>query len=142
VLAGAVGLHDIGGYLAGGMTSWREDKLDVDRVERATVEELHERWKQDADGLQILDVREEGEWDAGHIPGSIHCPYHDIHALPEGVDPSRPVAAICGSGQRSAVAASLLKRYGADDVIHVVDAGVPHWQREGWPVEAAAPPGE
>jgi hydroxyacylglutathione hydrolase len=135
VLAGAVGLRDIAGYLAGGMTSWREDKLDVGRVERATVAELHERWEQARDGLQILDVREQGEWDAGHIPGSVHCPYHDIHALPEGIEDGRPVAAICGSGQRSAVAASLLKRYGAENVIHVVDGGVPHWSRAGWPVE-------
>jgi hydroxyacylglutathione hydrolase len=42
---------------------------------------------------------------------------------------------ICGSGQRSAVGASLLKRFGARDVIHVVDGGVPRWEREGWPVE-------
>ena len=36
-LAGAVGLRNIGGFLAGGMTSWREDRLDVDGVERLTV---------------------------------------------------------------------------------------------------------
>jgi rhodanese-related sulfurtransferase len=75
------------------------------------------------------------EWDAGHISGSLHVPYHDIRALPEGLDPERSVAVICGSGQRSAVGASLLKRFGVRDVIHVVDGGVPRWQREGWPVE-------
>jgi hydroxyacylglutathione hydrolase len=127
VLAGAVGLRDVAGYLAGGMTSWREEKLRVDRVERATVEELHERVTRDGEGVQILDVREQGEWERGHIAGSIHCPYHDIHSLPDGLDPTRPIAAICGSGQRSAVAASLLKRHGAEHVIHVVDGGVPHW---------------
>jgi hydroxyacylglutathione hydrolase len=142
VLAGAVGLRDIGGYLAGGMTSWREDKLPVERVERMTVPELHERWEADRNDPQILDVREQSEWDAAHISGSVHVPYHDIHALPEGIDPGGPVAAICGSGQRSAVAASLLKRYGARDVIHVVDGGVPLWEREGWPVDRSqASPG-
>jgi rhodanese-related sulfurtransferase len=45
------------------------------------------------------------------------------------------VAAICASGQRAAVAASLLARHGARDVVHVVDGGVPAWQREGWPLE-------
>ena len=130
VLAGAVGLREIAGYLAGGMTSWREDRLDVDRVERATVEELHERWQADGDALQILDVRERPEWDAGHIEGSIHVPYHDIHGLPAELDPERPIAAICGSGQRSAVAASLLKRFGARDVIHVTGGGVPRWLRD------------
>jgi len=45
------------------------------------------------------------------------------------------VAVLCGSGQRAAVGASLLQRFGALDVIHVVDGGVPRWEREGWPVE-------
>ena len=75
----------------------------------------------------------------GHIPGSIHEPYHDISALPEGIDPERPVAVICGSGQRAAVGASLLQRYGAREVIHVVDGGVPLWKRNGWPIEHARP---
>lgn len=136
LLAGAVGLRDIAGYLAGGMTSWREDKLDVDRIQRMTVPELHDRWMPDLDaGIQVLDVREQPEWDHGHIPGSVHEPYHDIDDLPSGLDPGRPIAAICGSGQRSAVAASLLKRFGAEQVIHVVDGGVPLWEREGWPIQ-------
>jgi rhodanese-related sulfurtransferase len=46
------------------------------------------------------------------------------------------VAVICGSGQRAAVAASLLQRHGAARAIHVVDGGVPQWRRAGWPVEA------
>jgi glyoxylase-like metal-dependent hydrolase (beta-lactamase superfamily II)/rhodanese-related sulfurtransferase len=135
VLASAVGLRNIAGYLAGGMTAWREEKEPVGRVERLTVEELHERWEADRDAIQVLDVRELDEWDRGHIPGSLHMPYHDIHLLPDGIDSDRPVAAICGSGQRSAVAASLIQRFGASGVIHVVDGGVPRWEREGWPIE-------
>ncbi|MET0685774.1 MAG: MBL fold metallo-hydrolase [Solirubrobacteraceae bacterium] len=131
VLAGAVGLRSIAGYLDGGMTSWREERLPVERVERMTVPELHER----RDEVQVLDVRDRDEWEEGHIPGSVHVPYHDLHAVPDGIDPERPIAAICGSGQRSAVAASLLQRLGARDVIHVVDGGVPRWRREGWPIE-------
>ncbi|WP_217914983.1 MBL fold metallo-hydrolase [Miltoncostaea marina] len=134
-LAGAVGLRNVAGYLAGGMTSWREETLDVERTERMTVPELHERWERDRDGLQILDVRERSEWDDGHIPGSVHRPYHDIRGVPEGIDPAGPVAVVCGSGQRSAVAASLLQALGAGRVIHVVDGGVPLWEREGWPTE-------
>jgi hydroxyacylglutathione hydrolase len=72
-------------------------------------------------------VREESEWDEGHIDGSLHTPYHDIHSLPDDVDAERPVAAICESGQRSATAASLLQRHGARQVLHVVDGGVGDW---------------
>jgi rhodanese-related sulfurtransferase len=133
-LAAAVGLRDIAGYLAGGMTSWREERRPVASVRRMTVPELHESWE-DGDRPQVLDVRERTEWDAGHIPGSVFEPYHDIDGVPDGIDPERPVAVVCASGQRSAVAASLLKRHGATDVIHVVDGGVPLWERSGWPVE-------
>jgi glyoxylase-like metal-dependent hydrolase (beta-lactamase superfamily II)/rhodanese-related sulfurtransferase len=137
VLAAAVGLRTLAGYLAGGMTSWREDGLDVERVRRMTVGELHERWAGADEPPQILDVRERSEWEAGRIPGSVHEPYHDIDGIPTGIDPSRPVAVICASGQRAAVGASLLQRHGASDVIHVVQGGVPHWERQGWPLDAA-----
>jgi glyoxylase-like metal-dependent hydrolase (beta-lactamase superfamily II)/rhodanese-related sulfurtransferase len=130
-LAVAVGVRNLGGYLAGGMTSWRMEKRDVESIERIEVPELHER-----DGsLQVLDVREETEWKDGHIPDSVHVPYHDIHSLPEGIDPEKPVAVICASGQRSAVAASLLKAHGAREVIHVVNGGVGTWERLGLPIE-------
>ena len=130
-LATAVGIRRLGGYLAGGMTSWRAERREVASVARWTVEELAER----RDGVQILDVRERSEWRDGHIPGSLHLPYHDIRALPEGLDPGRPAAVICASGQRSATAASLLSAHGAREVIHVVDGGVPLWGRLGGELE-------
>jgi rhodanese-related sulfurtransferase len=136
-LAAAVGITTVAGYLAGGMTSWREEQRAVDRITRMTVPELHDRLQRDGSEPQLVDVRERSEWEAGHIPGTTHRPYHDIDAIPDGLDPRRSVAAICASGQRAAVAASLLQHHGARDVIHVVDGGVPTWARHGWPVEAA-----
>jgi len=134
-LAGAVGLTEVAGYLAGGMTSWREEKQPVERVARLSIGELHDRWGDGSNGMQLLDVRERSEWDDGHIPGSIHTAYHDINGLPGELDAEQPVAVICASGQRAAIAASLLQRLGAREVIHVVDGGVPRWEREGWPIE-------
>jgi hydroxyacylglutathione hydrolase len=130
-LAAAIGFRKISGYLAGGMTSWREEKRPTASIERIDPGTLHERIA----GLQLLDVREEGEWDDFHIPGSLHLPYHDIDELPEDLDPGEPVAVICSSGQRSAVAASLLRRFGAEHVVHVADGGVGTWRDAGWPVE-------
>jgi hydroxyacylglutathione hydrolase len=134
-LATAVGIRKLGGYLHGGMTAWRAEGREVERVERMDVPGLAER-RDGEPGLQILDVREDSEWRDGHIPGSLHVPYHDIHGIPEDLDASRPVAVICSSGERSVVAASLLKAYGRDDVIHVVNGGVPQWGRLGHPLEA------
>jgi glyoxylase-like metal-dependent hydrolase (beta-lactamase superfamily II)/rhodanese-related sulfurtransferase len=132
-LAASIGVTRIAGYLAGGMTSWREEKRPTAMVRRLDVPGLHAI----ADDVQVLDVREQTEWDAGHIPGSVHTPYHDLTEVPAGLDPARPIAAICSSGQRSAVAASLLLRAGACDVIHVADSGVGTWAQQGWPIEPA-----
>jgi rhodanese-related sulfurtransferase len=126
-LAVTVGIHAVAGYLEGGMRTWREQSLPTKALERIDVATLLQR----RDELQVLDVREHHEWDAGHIPGSVHTPYHDVTGIPDGIDPARPVAVICASGQRSAVAASLLSAHGAQHVVHVADGGVGTWQRQG-----------
>ena len=133
-LAAAIGLQNIAGFLSGGMTSWRIEEKEVESIERIDVDGLHAR----RDEVQILDVREQSEWDEVHIPGSIHLPYHDIHEVPGELDADRPVAVICASGRRSVVAASLLQRYGRKDVIHVVEGGVGTWARKGYDAERAA----
>jgi len=96
--------------------------------------DLHAR----AGELQILDVRERSEWDTERIPGSMHTRYHDIDAIAEWIDPGRPVAVVCASGQRAAFAASLLARHGAKHVVHVTSGGVGQWKRAGHPVERSA----
>lgn len=131
-LAQAVGLRNLGGFLHGGMTSWREEDRPAERTGRLTLEELRERWE---DGAQILDVREPEEYEGGHIPGSLSIPWHDIDSVPEQVDPSRPVATVCGTGRRAEIAASLLQRFGAEDVAHVPKSGVTEWRERGWPTE-------
>jgi rhodanese-related sulfurtransferase/glyoxylase-like metal-dependent hydrolase (beta-lactamase superfamily II) len=132
-LAASVGITNIAGYLAGGMTSWREEKREAGSIERIDVPALHER----IDEVQVLDVRERSEWDAGHLPDSVHVPYHDIDGVPDGIDPERPVAIICSSGQRSAVAASLLLRHGVKHPIRVMNGGVGTWREHRWPIEDA-----
>jgi len=123
-LAVAVGIRRLAGFLHGGMTSWRQEKRPVARIERLPVDRLP------GYDAQVLDVREQSEWDAGHLEGSVHMPWHDIAGLPEGLDPARPIAVVCGTGQRAAVAASLVARTEAKRVIHVVDGGVPKLLRQ------------
>jgi glyoxylase-like metal-dependent hydrolase (beta-lactamase superfamily II)/rhodanese-related sulfurtransferase len=134
-LAEAVGIRRFAGYLHGGMTAWREEGRAVERIERIDVPGLRELSERDP-GMQILDVRDRGEWDRRHIPGSVHTPYYEISAVPDGVDAERPIAVICSSGQRGAVGASLLRRHGARRVLHVVGGGVGTWAAGGWPIEA------
>ena len=123
-----------GGYLAGGMTSWREDRRPVDRIERVPLDELHERWQADRDRVQVLDVRERDEWDAGHIPGSAFTPYHDVVlGSPTISTPTGVIAVVCASGQRAAVGGEPAPAPRGDGRWwHVVDGGVPRWERQGW----------
>jgi hydroxyacylglutathione hydrolase len=125
-LALAVGVRNIAGLLAGGMTNWRQERQPVAETERLSVADFSERLTGDPK-LQVLDVRERSEWDAGHIPGSSFTPWHDIVDVPHGLDPARPIAVICAAGVRAATAASLLQLFGAEHVLHVVDGGVPAW---------------
>ena len=137
-LSTAVGIRNIAGFLHGGMTSWREEHREVARIRRLAALQLPARLDADPT-LQVLDVRERSEWDAGHLPGSVHVPYHDVDRVPEGLDPARPIAVVCGSGQRAAVAASLVARFGASDVLHVTPGGVPAILRAGHAAEQSEP---
>jgi hydroxyacylglutathione hydrolase len=133
-LATAVGIDQVVGYLAGGMTSWREEGRDAEAIERVDASELLARSRANP-SLQIVDVRERTEWDAGHITGSLFAPYHELHELPSDLDPGAPAAALCSSGQRAGTAASLLQRHGVEHVLHVVGGGVDVWERAGGAVE-------
>jgi hydroxyacylglutathione hydrolase len=122
-LATAVGVGTLRGYLRGGMTTWDQEHRPVERLERITIEELRDRIESDPD-LQVVDVRERDEWERVHLPKSTLATWHDIRGLPDGLDAQRPIAVACASGQRAATAASLVRRAGAERVIHVVGGGI------------------
>jgi glyoxylase-like metal-dependent hydrolase (beta-lactamase superfamily II)/rhodanese-related sulfurtransferase len=130
-LAAAAGVESATAYMAGGMSSWLAAGHCTESIARITVPELRERHEH----LQVLDVRTQAEWEEGFIPGSVHTPYHAIAGVPAGIEPAAPVAVVCGSGQRSATAASVLRRHGVRNVLHVADGGIPAWRRHGWPLE-------
>jgi glyoxylase-like metal-dependent hydrolase (beta-lactamase superfamily II)/rhodanese-related sulfurtransferase len=73
-------------------------------------------------GEQVLDVRSPVEWDGGHLEGSTHVYVPEmVGAIPESVDPEKPVWLMCGSGYRAAIAGGLLRRHGL--AIRVFAAG-------------------
>jgi len=122
-LALSVGVRNVAGLLAGGMTNWRQEGNGVAHTERLAAADLPARMELEP-GLQLLDVRERDEWEAGHVPGSVWTAWHDIDSIPNGLDPERPVAVACAAGKRSATAASLLKLHAVREVIHVTDGGI------------------
>jgi glyoxylase-like metal-dependent hydrolase (beta-lactamase superfamily II)/rhodanese-related sulfurtransferase len=134
-LALSVGVRNIAGLLAGGMTNWRQERHPVIETERLAADDLVGRLAEEPD-LQLLDVREQREWNAGHVPGSVFTPWHDIVEIPQGLDPTQTIAVICAAGVRAATAASLLTHYGAAHVVHVIDGGVPRLAQLGVRLEA------
>ena len=136
-LLGAVGLA-AAATLAGGFPAWRAASLPVESLGQVDVPGLAELLEGHGE-LQLLDVRGDDEWAESRIPGSTHMPYHDlIDAMPD-LDRALPVAAICNSGKRSAMAVGLLQRGGFPDVIHVTHGGVKTWGELGLPLETGEP---
>jgi len=127
----AVGFRNLRGYLAGGLNAWRAAKLGVETTPAIDVPTLAELLKNE--DVVLLDVREDEEWRAGHVKDSIHAPYRTLReGVPEEVKGTdKPIAVACSGGIRSALAASLLKRAGIEDVEHVADGGVPMLTKEG-----------
>jgi len=129
----AVGFRSLRGVLSGGVEAWRQAGLDTESTQAIDVHELAERLRRG--DVALLDVREDDEWEEGHVEGSVHVPYHDLRdGLPGAMANGKQLAVACSVGNRSSIAASLLKRAGVEDVIHVADGGVADLEEEGIPL--------
>jgi rhodanese-related sulfurtransferase len=80
--------------------------------------------------VQLVDVREPNEWDAGHMPGAVLIPLGDLAVRARELDPARPVVVVCRSGNRSATATAFLLQSGFRDVKNLV-GGMIAWARAG-----------
>jgi hydroxyacylglutathione hydrolase len=126
----AVGFRRILGYLAGGVAAWQEAGLETGSTPAIDVRELAERLR--SDDVALVDVREDDEWQEGHVAGSIHVPYHDLRdGAPTALRNGRELTIACSVGNRSSIAASLLKRAGVDNIVHVADGGIADLEGEG-----------
>ena len=126
-----IGLDNIRAVLAGGFGAWRSSARGLKRSGAVWADELRE-----SPELQILDVREEGEFAAGHIGGARHCYVGHLEARLDrlDLDPHKPVVVTCSVGHRAGLAASILLRRGFPDVRNLL-GGMKRWQALGRPVE-------
>ena len=124
-----VGMERVAGYLEGGMTAWFREGLPVEQVPQVTVQDLH----REIDHLQVVDVRQPGEFEQGHIAQALSKPLPKLSVSLEGLDRETPLAVHCKSGYRSAIAASLLQRAGFAQVMNVI-GGIDAWTACALPV--------
>ena len=106
-----------------------------ERVREISISDYRGREESD-DGLILIDVREDHEWDKGHIPGAMHMGRGILERDIERTfaDKNTPLVLYCGGGYRSALAADNLQQMGYTNVLSLA-GGIRGWVREGHPVE-------
>ena len=84
-------------------------------------------------GAQLVDVRADHEWEAGHLPGAVHIALPELPTRVEEIDKDRPVILYCRGGNRSSMATTALAEAGYDAV--KLSEGAVGWEEEGLPFE-------
>jgi hydroxyacylglutathione hydrolase len=111
-----IGYESLAGQLEGGMTAWQADGGPVERTALVTAGDM--------DGRAVMDVRQDAEYVAGHVPGAAHI---ELGELPgRAQDAPRRAVVMCGHGERAMTAASLLQRAGQHGLA-VLAGGASDW---------------
>lgn len=101
----------------------------ADTVDAQTVASVKDR-----EDVIVLDVREQWEYDEGHIPGVVLIPMGDVPNRLAEIPTDKEVIVTCRSGNRSAQITDFLRQQGFDNV-HNMDGGILAWEAAGYDVE-------
>ena len=124
------------------MTNWRQERQPAGRIERIGVDELLALAARRAASCRLSTCASARSGTQGTCGARCSWRGTTSRSCPQSLDPTRPDRQSSAlRGVRAATAASLLKRVGAEQVIHVVDGGVPALARLGLELESAAPAG-
>jgi hydroxyacylglutathione hydrolase len=130
-----IGLDRVAGYFDAAALA---DVGPLEKLPQMKTAELAELLGDGApSAVTVVDVRERGEWEAGHIGGAVNVPLGHLTDRIAELERDRPLVLHCQSGGRSSVAASVLRAHGFSNVINLTD-GFTGWQRRGLPVERPA----
>lgn len=109
-----IGHENIVGELDGGIDGWRSAARSITGIPLVAPSEIVST---------VIDVRQRGEYETGHVPGAIHV---ELGSLARTPVPDGPVTVMCGHGERAMTAASILTGRGHRDV-SVLDGGPDAW---------------
>src|SRR5512142_2318428 len=101
------------------------------RIKEATPQQVADLLR--VEDVQLADVREKDEWNAGHIPGAVHVPKSFLEQWAEDRIPDKTKTTVlyCAGGVRSAMAADTLEKLGYKDVISMA-GGFNRWKDSGF----------
>lgn len=134
---------NVAGFLDGGMDSWMGAGKPVKTLPQIDVHSLQNQLS--TNDLRVLDVREEDEWDEGHIDDATFMAYTSlvpqldnpakIDELPWSLD--QKIAVTCATGKRSSTAISIMHRHGYKQLYNVT-GGMVAWEKAGFKMIDAA----
>ncbi|MGA9227060.1 MAG: MBL fold metallo-hydrolase [Mesobacillus sp.] len=123
----SIGLDQVTGYVV--PTELSRDLEEYKNIPASNAKELME----DEDYF-VIDVRNQSEWDSGHIPGGHHLMLGTLTDNLDEIPKDKKIIAHCQSGARSAIGTSLLLKNGFKDVLNL-EGGFSAWEKEGLPVK-------
>ncbi|MGH7509160.1 MAG: MBL fold metallo-hydrolase [Gemmatimonadales bacterium] len=127
-LAG-IGLERIAGYFGiEALEAWRGSEGQLQTIPTLEIEAVAARLRS-GESL-ALDVRSEGEWKSGHLPGSLNLPVACLDQRRGEIPRDRPLIVHCQTGRRAAIAASLLRAHGFTD-LSLFSGGFAEWSAAG-----------
>lgn len=114
-----IGFDRVVGYLQHPLAVMAGNPERVQRASRMTATEFEDR-KTEIDGLQLVDIRNPGEFALGTIDGATPLPVGQLPRRLDELDPKAPTVLFCAGGYRSSVGASVLRNAGFDDVSDII----------------------
>ncbi|HEU4680199.1 MAG TPA: MBL fold metallo-hydrolase [Gemmatimonadales bacterium] len=127
-LAG-IGLDRTAGYFGTEtIEAWRTSKGHLQKIPTLRLPDVAAQLGRD--DAVVLDVRNEGEWRSGHVPGSLNLPLGSLDQRLGEIPRDRPVIVHCQTGARAAMGASLLRARGFTDV-RLFPGGFAEWRAVG-----------
>lgn len=114
-----VGVDSIAGYLSGGMVAWANEGHKIDHIHLISSESLYEQITNGSKSLALVDVRTPLEFADSHIKGAINIPAPELRYRYKELKAENPTYLICSTGNRSSLAASILKQHGFTQVYNI-----------------------
>lgn len=129
-----IGIDRIEGFLAGGFSAWRDAGLPIATAGTVDAADLARDLARDQLICRVLDVREAGEYEDGHIAGAAHVHVGElerrIDELALRVPRDGPVVVVCSVGNRASLGVSILQRHGYAYVRNLL-GGMTAWRALG-----------
>lgn len=107
----------------------------MNQTEEVTPSQARERV---AKGALLLDVRENDEWQRGHVDGAHHIPLGELQTRAGELPPKKEIVCMCRSGRRSAKAQAILATVPGIGSVYNLNGGILRWVEDGLPIIGTA----